>query len=132
MGAVRVRRSYLHGAARVGGSPRGLRAVPRGNRNLEAQPAPARCLETAQAAAAIVLAAGISIGRATAPKVDADKLRLAITPEIRRDLSRELTQLVREEAARTASISLATGRTYTDQTAQQIYMLLKQDVDTLA
>jgi hypothetical protein len=84
------------------------------------------------AAAAIVLATGISIGRATAPKADVEKLRLAIAPQIRRDLSREMSQVVREELARTAALTLASSRSYTDQAAQQIYILLKKDVDTLA
>lgn len=87
------------------------------------------------AAAAIILAAGISLGRATAPKVNVEKLRLAIAPEIRRDLDREMTQLVRQEVARTASLALASDHGYTDQIAQQLYLrlvLVKKDVDTVA
>ncbi len=84
------------------------------------------------AVSALVLAAGIAIGRATAPRVDPVSLRLAITPEIKRQLNEELAQFAREEAARAASLSLASGRRYTDQIAQQLYVTLKRDVDTVA
>jgi hypothetical protein len=88
------------------------------------------------AAAVIVLAAGISIGRATASRVDIEKLRAAIAPEIRQDLNREMAQLVRQEVARATSLTLASDRKYTDQVAeayaQQIYVMLKKQIDTLA
>lgn len=84
------------------------------------------------AAVVIILSAGILIGRATAPKVDVERLRVAITPAIQREVSAELAQFARDEAARTASLTLASGRRYTDQVAQQLYAALKKDVDTLA
>jgi hypothetical protein len=88
------------------------------------------------AAAAVVLAVGISIGRATAPKVDVEKLRVALAPQLKRDLSRELAELVRQEVVRTTSLTLASDRRYADQVAaeyaQQIYVVLKKDVDTIA
>ncbi len=87
------------------------------------------------AAAAIVLVAGISIGRATAPKVDLEKLRRAIAPEVQHNLSQEMARLVHEEVARTASLTATSSQRYTDQVAQQLYVrlvLLKQDVDTVA
>jgi hypothetical protein len=62
------------------------------------------------AAAVIVLAAGISIGRATASRVDVEKLRAAIAPEIRQDLNREMTQLVRQEVARASPTDLSVQR----------------------
>jgi anti-sigma factor RsiW len=87
-------------------------------------------------AAAVVLAVGISIGRATAPKVDVEKLRLALAPQLERDLSREMVQLVRQEVVRTTSLTLASDRRYADQVAaeyaQQIYVVLKKDLDTVA
>jgi hypothetical protein len=87
-------------------------------------------------AAAFVLLGGILIGRATAPTVDIDKLRSAIAPQIRRDLTSELAALAREEATKTASLTLASGRKYTEQVsaayAQQTYMLLKKQIDTIA
>jgi anti-sigma factor RsiW len=102
-------------------------------------PRPARAQKTLfvpwlnwAAAAAIVLMAGILIGRATAPKVDPEKLRSAIAPEIRRQLSVEVDQLARQQAARAAALSLASGRSYTDQVAQQLYALIKKDIDTVA
>lgn len=83
-------------------------------------------------ATAVVLLCGVFLGRATAPKVDAEKLRTALAPEIRKELSAELAQLVRDETARTASLTLASSRRYTDQIAQQLYFAVKKDVDTLA
>jgi hypothetical protein len=84
------------------------------------------------AAAAMILMAGILIGRATAPKVDTEKLRLAITPEIQKDLSGQMTELVRQEVARASSFTLASSRRYSDQVGQHVYVLLKKDVDTVA
>jgi hypothetical protein len=76
------------------------------------------------AAAAIMLAVGISIGRATAPKVDPNQLLQAMAPEVQRQ--------VREEILRTASQLLTSDRHYTDQLVQQVFVTLKKDVDTLA
>jgi len=84
------------------------------------------------AAAAILLFAGILIGRATSPKVDVEKLRASIAPEVRGEVSREMAQLVQAEIARNASATLASGHRYTDQVAQQLYAVLKKDVDTIA
>jgi len=83
-------------------------------------------------AAAIVLFAGILIGRATAPRADMEKLRAEVVPQIQRELSGQMAQLAREEAARAASVSLASSRRYADQLAQQLYLAVKKDVDTLA
>ncbi|HZR20082.1 MAG TPA: hypothetical protein VFE51_22555 [Verrucomicrobiae bacterium] len=84
------------------------------------------------AAVAVVLFAGILIGRATAAKTDVEKLRLAIAPQIQRELSSQMAQLARDEATRAAALSLVSGRRYTDQIAQQLFVALKKDVDTLA
>lgn len=84
------------------------------------------------AAAAIVLMAGIAVGRATAPKVDTARLRAALVPEIRRDIQDETTALVRQEVARAAALTLASSRRYTDRMGQQVYVVLKKDVDTIA
>jgi hypothetical protein len=80
----------------------------------------------------LILAAGVMIGRATAPKVDPESLRAAITPEIQKQVGAELAQFAREEAARAAFLSLASSRRYTDQVAQQLYVVVKKDVDTVA
>ena len=84
------------------------------------------------AATAMVLLCGVLIGRATAPRVDVEKLRATLAPEIRKDVSSELAQVIREEIARSASMTLASGRSYTDQIAQQLFVVIKKDVDTLA
>lgn len=83
-------------------------------------------------AAALILFAGILVGRATAPKVDMEKLRAAVAPQIQKELSVQLAQLAREEATRAAALSLASGRSYTDQMAHELYVALKKDVDTVA
>ncbi len=83
-------------------------------------------------AATIVLLFGILIGRASAPKVDMAKLSEAVAPQIQAELSAQLSQLAREEAARAGALSFASGRRYTDQIAQQLYVALKKDVDTVA
>ena len=84
------------------------------------------------AAAAIMLAVGISIGRATAPKVDAHQLLRAVAPEVQRQVNLQMSQLVQQEVSRTASLLLASDHHYTDQMAQQVYVMLKKDVDTVA
>jgi hypothetical protein len=84
------------------------------------------------AAAAIILTAGIAIGRATAPKIDTDKLRASLVPELRSDLQQETAALVRQEVARAATLTLASSRRYTDRIGQQIYGSLKKEVETLA
>jgi hypothetical protein len=83
-------------------------------------------------AAAVVLFAGILIGRTTSPKVDMEKLRAAVVPQIQQELSAQMAQLARQEAARAAALTLASSRTYTDQMAQQLYVAVKKDVDILA
>ena len=66
------------------------------------------------AAAALVLLLGFGIGRLTA-RVDVEKIRAAIEPEIRRELSQEFAGLVREEVAKSASATLAASGQQTDQ-----------------
>ena len=84
------------------------------------------------AAAAFLLLAGILVGRATAPRLDAEKLRAQLAPEIKRELEGEMNQFVRDEVSRAASFTMASSRRYSDQVAQQVYVLLKNDVDTIA
>jgi hypothetical protein len=84
------------------------------------------------AAAAVMLAVGISIGRATAPKVDLNRLRQAVAPEVQRQVSLQMDQMIRQEVARTTSLALASGHRYTDQVAQELYVMVKKDIDTLA
>jgi hypothetical protein len=101
-------------------------------RRLPARPRLGAPLVKWAAAAAIVLLAGVLIGRATAPKIDPENLRQTITTDIRRDLTQQLDQLVRQEVVRNAALTLDSGHRYTDQVAQQLYVLLKKDVDTVA
>lgn len=84
------------------------------------------------AAAAIILLLGIVIGRATSPKLDVEKLRQAIAPRIADELRSEMAEIARDEAAGAGALTLASGRRYTDQMAQQLYESLKKDVDTVA
>ena len=84
------------------------------------------------AAATMVLLSGILVGRATAPKLNSEDVRQAIAAEVRRDLTLQVSQLVQEEVARNASLTLASGHRYTDQVAQQLYIMLKKDLDTVA
>jgi len=84
------------------------------------------------AAAALVLMAGIAVGRATAPKVDTAHLRATLVPEIRRDLQAETAAVVRQEVARAAALTLASSHRYTDRMGQQVYVVLKKDIDTIA
>jgi hypothetical protein len=84
------------------------------------------------AAAAMVLFAGIVIGRATAPRVDLEKLRAEIAPQIQKELGSQIAQLAHEEAAKAVTVSLDSNRRYTDQMAQQVYVAVKKDLDTLA
>ena len=58
------------------------------------------------AAAAIVLAAGFGVGRITSATADAEKVRIAIEPEIRQQLRREFVQLLRDELQKTTSTTL--------------------------
>ena len=84
------------------------------------------------AAAVIMLMGGILIGRATAPKPDLEKMRQALAPQIRQDLDRDMLALLQQEVARASSLTLASSQRYSDQVAQQIYVLLKKDIDTIA
>jgi anti-sigma factor RsiW len=84
------------------------------------------------AAAALMLAAGILIGRATASKIDAEQLHRTVAAELRRDLDQELAPLVRQEVSKATSLTLASSHRYSDQVGQQVYVLLKKDVDTVA
>jgi len=83
-------------------------------------------------AVALILLLGIVIGRATSPKVDLEKLRAAMVAQVERDLGPELAQIARDEATRTASLTLSASRRYTEQLAQQVWVAVKRDVDTLA
>lgn len=84
------------------------------------------------AAAALVLFAGVLLGRASAPRVNAETLRREVAAQIQAELGSQMGQLARQEAARTAALSLASSHRYTDQMAQQLWVMIKKDVDTLA
>jgi anti-sigma factor RsiW len=80
------------------------------------------------AAAALVLALGFGIGRLTAPKVDAERLRAQLTEE--------LTRLVRQEVAQSAERTLEAANRQTEtavaESTQALYAAVKHDLDTLA
>src|SRR5438445_2909699 len=76
------------------------------------------------AAASIVLAAGFGVGRITSTTADAEKVRIAIEPEIRQQLRREFVQLLRDELQKTTSTTL-TG------SMEQTRQLLGQFANTI-
>jgi hypothetical protein len=76
---------------------------------------PARPLVKWAAAAAIVLATGVSIGRLTSATPDIEKVRTAIEPEIRQQLRREFAQLLREELGKNTPATLAASNEQTKQ-----------------
>jgi hypothetical protein len=76
------------------------------------------------AAAALVLLLGFSIGRLSA-KADAQKIRAAITPQIKQELTEELTRLVRAETSRSAAATLAAS----GQQTEQAMTFLARDID---
>src|SRR5579859_3389752 len=80
------------------------------------------------AAAAIMLLAGICIGRATAPKVDTEQLRASLGAQIRQDLEQETAAVVRQELARSAALTLASSQRYSDRVGQQVYVALKKQL----
>jgi anti-sigma factor RsiW len=65
-------------------------------------------------AAAVVLLVGFGIGRLTA-KADVQKVRAAIEPELRRELTQEFARLTREEINKSASSTLAAAAQQTEQ-----------------
>ena len=103
--------------------------VPRGRRSWSLRWAPSFRWA---AAASLVLLAGACLGRVTAPKVDANQLRTALLPQIRKELQQETLELVRQESARSAALSLASSQRYADQVGQQVYLAVKKQLDTLA
>ena len=106
------------------------------------------------AAAVLVLAMGIGIGRSMAPGVNLNRVRAALEPEIRQKLRQEFRELVRQELetassqtlaragdqARTlvadASVSLENKRVEENQAIyaalDTLFFSLKKDVDTVA
>ena len=81
------------------------------------------------AAAALVLLVGFGVGRLTAAKADVAKLRAAIAPELRRELSQEFARFVHDELERSASATLAAAGQQTD---QAVSLLAKAVQDTRA
>ncbi len=66
------------------------------------------------AAAAVILLVGFGIGRLTA-KANVQKVRAAIEPELRRELTQEFARLAREEMSRNTSATLAASAQQTEQ-----------------
>src|SRR4051812_18005944 len=54
------------------------------------------------AAAAVVLSIGFGLGRVTTARIDTEKVRTAVE----RDIRGELTQIARDEAAKTAAVAI--------------------------
>ena len=88
------------------------------------------------AAAAVVLFAGLAVGRFTASAPDPQKLRAAIEPQIRQALRQEMALVASDQIERAASTAIATAGEEAHQVAaayaQEVYLLLKKDIDTLA
>jgi|ERR1044071_2405053 anti-sigma factor RsiW len=80
------------------------------------------------AAAAMIMLLGFGIGRLTA-RADVQKVRAAIEPELRRELTQEIARLTREEISKSASATLATAGQQTD---QAMAVLAKAIEDTRA
>src|SRR5437773_2619311 len=94
------------------------------------------------AAAALLLLLGFGIGRLTA-KADVDKVRAAIEPAMRRELSQEFARLVREEVSKSAVATLAASGQQAEQAIYAVlenlesqsfvqFVSLKKDLDTVA
>jgi len=81
------------------------------------------------AAAALVLLVGFGVGRLTAAKADEAKVRAALAPELRRELSQEFARFVHDELERSASATLAAAGQQTD---QAVALLAKALQDTRA
>jgi len=81
------------------------------------------------AAAALVLLVGFGAGRLTAAKADVAKVRAALAPELRRELSQEFARYVHDELERSASATLAAAGQQTD---QAVSLLAKALQDTRA
>ncbi len=78
-------------------------------------------------AAAVILLLGFGVGRLTAARADVAKVRAAIAPELRRELSQELALFVRAELDRNGSATLAAAGQQTD---QAVALLAKALQDT--
>jgi hypothetical protein len=75
----------------------------------------ARPLVKWAAAAALVLATGVGIGRLTSATPDVRQMRAALEPEIRQHLRQEFTQLLRQELDKNVSATLAASNEQTKQ-----------------
>jgi len=113
------------------------------------------------AAAAILLAAGMSVGRLTSATADAGKLRAAIEPGIRQQLERDFARMLRDGLSESSTTTLAASRDSAKQVFEEYlkaveakraedyqnfsaalnklesqrvadYVSLKQDLDTVA
>ena len=80
------------------------------------------------AAAAVIMLLGFGIGRLTA-RADVQKVRAALEPELRRELTQEIAKLTREEISKNASATLAAAGQQTD---QAMAVLAKAMEDTRA
>src|SRR5689334_13280453 len=77
------------------------------------------------AAAALVLLVGFGAGRLTAGKADVAKVRAALAPELRRELSQEFARYVHEELERSASATLTAAGQQTDQAVSSLAKALQ-------
>jgi len=88
------------------------------------------------AAATVLLSIGFGLGRFTASKATAERVRAAIEPQLRQELKQQMAQLVREEVNRSVPAALAAANEQADKIAatwaQALWFSLKKDVDTVA
>jgi anti-sigma factor RsiW len=80
------------------------------------------------AAALLVLGLGFGFGRLSASRVDLEKVRAQVEPEIRREFAEMLHQAIDKSSATT----LAQAQRQAEEVGATYYALLKKDLDTVA
>jgi len=78
------------------------------------------------AAAAVVLLVGFGVGRVSATKVDLVKVRTAIEPQIRQEVSQQVERIIRAELARNASATVAASSQQTEQALAALAKALQE------
>jgi anti-sigma factor RsiW len=79
-------------------------------------------------AALLVLGLGFGFGRLSASRVDLEKVRAQVEPEIRREFAEMLRQAIDKSSATT----LAQAQRQAEEVGATYYALLKKDLDTVA
>jgi len=78
------------------------------------------------ATAALILLVGFAVGRFTGAQVEVAKVRAAIEPELRRELSHELAQFVVEQVNKSAVAALDASGQQTDQAVAELGKAIEQ------